>query len=108
MTDAFAFESTVSNAIRGLGTDTFNQSADFGSGGTLESVLVMDRVAKWGDDPNAKILGENSALAVIAHETGHRWLTQFQFNDGRGGDVRRACSAGSAPTGASSWTRTRP
>ena len=38
MTDAFAFESTVSNAIRGLGTDTFNQSADFGSGGTLESM----------------------------------------------------------------------
>ena len=47
--------------------------------------MVMDRVAKWGDDPNAKILGENSALAVIAHETGHRWLTQFQFSDGRGG-----------------------
>ena len=46
--------------------------------------MVMDRVAKWGDDPNAKILGENTALAVIAHETGHRWLTQFQFNDGRG------------------------
>ena len=85
MTDAFAFESTVKNAIRGLGSETFNQSADFGSGGTLESVMVMDRVAKWGDDPNAKILGENTALAVIAHETGHRWLTQFQFNDGRGG-----------------------
>ena len=47
--------------------------------------MVMDRVAKYGDDPNAKILGENSALAVIAHETGHRWLTQFQFSDGRGG-----------------------
>jgi hypothetical protein len=85
VTDAFAFESTVSNAIRGLGTDTFNQSADFGSAGALESVLVMDRVGKWGDDPNGKILGENTALAVIAHETGHRWLTQFQFNDGRGG-----------------------
>jgi hypothetical protein len=85
MTDSFAFESTVSNAIRGLGSTTFNQSADFGSAGTLESVMVMDRVAKYGDDPNAKILGENSALAVIAHETGHRWLTQLQFSDGRGG-----------------------
>jgi hypothetical protein len=85
VSDAFAFESTVSNAIRGLGTNTFNQSAEFGSAGTLESIMVMDRVAKWGDDPNAKILGENTALAVVAHETGHRWLTQFQFNDGRGG-----------------------
>ena len=69
--------------------------------------MVMDRVAKWGDDPNAKILGENTALAVIAHETGHRWLTQFQFNDGRGGRPT-PCSDASAPTGASSWTRTRP
>ncbi len=85
VSDAFAFESTISNAIRGLGSDTFNQSADFGSGGTLESVMVMDRPAKYGDDPNAKLLGESSALAVIAHETGHRWLTQFQFSDGRGG-----------------------
>jgi hypothetical protein len=85
VSDAFAFESTVSNAIRGLGADTFNQAADFGSGGTLQSVMVMDRVAKYGDDPNAKVLGENSALAVIAHETGHRWLTQFTFADGRGG-----------------------
>jgi hypothetical protein len=84
VSDAFAFESTVSNAIRGLGSAIFNQSADFGSGGTLESILVMDRVAKWGDDPNAKILGENTALAVIAHETGHRWLTQFQFSNGGG------------------------
>ena len=85
VTDAFAFESTVKNAITGLGSSPLNQSADFGSGGTLESVMVMDRAAKYGDDPNAKILGENSALAVIAHETGHRWLTQFTFNDGRGG-----------------------
>jgi hypothetical protein len=84
VSDAFAFESTVANAIRGLGVDTFNQSADFGSAGALQSVMVMDRVAKYGDDPTAKILGENSALAVIAHETGHRWLTQFTFNDGRG------------------------
>ena len=84
VTDAFAFESTVKNAIRGIGSETFNQAADFGSGGTLESLLVMDRVAKYGDDPNAKILNENSALAVIAHETGHRWLTQLLFDTGDG------------------------
>jgi hypothetical protein len=81
VTDAFAFESTVANAIRGLGTNTFNQSFDFGSAGALESIVVMDRPAKYGDDPHARILGENSALAVIAHETGHRWLTQFTFRD---------------------------
>ena len=79
---AFAFESTVTNKIRGLGSDVFDQSAAFGSTGALESVMVMDRLAKYGDDPNAKILGENTALAVIAHETAHRWLTKMRFRDG--------------------------
>ena len=85
VSDAFAFESTVKNGIRGLNVETFDQAADFGSAGALESIMVMDRVAKYGDDPFARILGENSALALLAHETGHRWLTQLTFNDGRGG-----------------------
>ncbi len=84
VTDAFAFESTISNAIRGIGADIVNQSADFGSGGTLESILVMDRAAKYGDDPSAKILGENSALSILGQESGHRWLAQLQFNQGSG------------------------
>ena len=84
VTDAFAFESTISNAIRGIGVDIVNQSADFGSGGTLQSILVMDRIAKYGDDPSAKILGENSALSILGQECGHRWLAQLQFNTGSG------------------------
>ena len=82
---AFAFESTVKNAIQGIGVEEFDNAAEFGSQGTLESVLNMDRVAKYGDDPTAKILGENSSLAVLAHESGHRWLAQLLFSDGRGG-----------------------
>lgn len=81
VTDAFAFESTISNAIRGIGDDTFNASADFGSAGRLQSYLVMDRASKYPDDPNALVLGENSTLAVIAHETGHRWLALLKFRD---------------------------
>jgi hypothetical protein len=45
----------------------------------------MDRVSKYADDPTTRILGESSTLAVLAHETGHRWLAQFRFTDGRGG-----------------------
>jgi hypothetical protein len=84
VTDAFAFESTVSNAIRGIGSEVFNASSDFGSAGRLSSVLVMDRVAKYPDDPAALVLGENSTLAVLAHETGHRWLALLQFRDAAG------------------------
>jgi hypothetical protein len=85
VTDAFAFESTVANAIRGIGQDLFDSSRDFGSGsGVLSSMLVMDRVAKYPDDPTRLILGESSALAVLAHETGHRWLARLLFRGDNG------------------------
>jgi hypothetical protein len=81
---AFAFESTVANAIRGIGQDIFDASRDFGSAGRLQSFLVMDRLGKYPDDPMALALGENSSLAVLAHETGHRWLALLRFRDGSG------------------------
>ncbi len=83
--DAFAFETTVANAIEGLGIERFDASRDFGSGGALASVVVMDRIGKYSDDPFLRILGESSTLAVLAHETGHRWLARLVFSDGRGG-----------------------
>jgi hypothetical protein len=80
----FAFESTVANAIRGIGAEVFNASTDFGSAGRLSSLLVMDRLSKYPDDPAALVLGENSTLAVLAHETGHRWLALLQFRNASG------------------------
>jgi hypothetical protein len=80
----FAFESTVSNAIRGIGAEVFNASNDFGSAGRLSSLVVMDRLGKYPDDPAALTLGENSTLAVLAHETGHRWLALLRFRDASG------------------------
>jgi hypothetical protein len=79
--DAFAFESTVANAIRGIGQDSFDLSHDFGSAGALNSVVVMDRLSKYSDDPSTKVLGESTTLAVLAHETGHRWLARLMFRD---------------------------
>ena len=79
--DAFAYELTVKNGIRGLGQPLFDASAEFGSGGRLESFTMMDAITKYPDDPGQRVLGENSALAVIAHETGHRWLALFEFRN---------------------------
>jgi len=77
----FAFEITVQNAIRGLGISRFDQSAGFGSAGRLSSLLVMDTITKYPDDPERTVLGENSTLSVLAHETGHRWLMFLRFLD---------------------------
>jgi len=82
--DAFAFESTVANAIQGIGVDIFDISREFGSGGRLSSYTVMDRLAKYPDDPTTKFLGENNTLSVLGQEVGHRWLAYLNFRDRQG------------------------
>jgi len=79
--DAFAFETTVANGIRGLGIGTFDESRAYGSGGRLSSVVLMDNLAKYPDDPRQKFLGENDTVSVIGQEVGHRWLVFFRFLD---------------------------
>jgi hypothetical protein len=81
MDDAFAFEATVQNAITGIGVDRLDASRLLGSAGALQSVVNMDRVAKYGDSPVARMFGENSPLGILAHETGHRWLARLVFRD---------------------------
>jgi hypothetical protein len=82
--DAFAFEITVANEIRGIAVDLYDLSHDYGSGGRLRSVVVMDFVGKFPDDPNAKFLGENSTVSVMGQEVGHRWLAYMNFRDHNG------------------------
>ena len=79
--DAFAYEVTVANEIRGIGQPLFDASGDFGSAGRLRSTAVMDLIDKYPDDPAQRVLGENSTLSVLAHESGHSWLALFEFRD---------------------------
>lgn len=81
VSDAFAFESTVQNSITGTGLETVNFATEFGSGGRLQSVINMDRISKYPDAPATKIFAESSALGILAHETGHRWLARVLFRD---------------------------
>lgn len=83
-TDAFAYESTVANAVRGIGQNVYDTSRDFGSGGRLQSVVVMDWLGKYSTDQSAKILGENTTLSILGQEVGHRWLAFVRFRDRAG------------------------
>ena len=82
--DAFAFEVTVANQIRGIGVSQFDASADFGSAGRLNSYAVMDTITKYPDDPQQVFLGENSTVSVLGQEVGHRWLAFLDFRDHNG------------------------
>jgi hypothetical protein len=82
--DAFAYEQTVANEIRGIGLPVFDLSRDFGSGGRLRSLAVMDFIGKYPEDSNQKFLGENTTLSVLGQEVGHRWLAFLEFRDHNG------------------------
>ena len=78
----FAFEFTVANEVRGIGVNVFDSSRDFGSRGRLRSVVDMDRLSLYPDDPAQPFLGENNTLSVLGQECGHRWLAYLEFRDG--------------------------
>ncbi len=82
--NAFAFESTLANAVQGIGLEVFDTSREFGSAGRLQSFTLMDRLAKYPDDPTTRFLGENSTLSVLGQEVGHRWLAYVNFRDHEG------------------------
>jgi hypothetical protein len=81
---AFAYEVTAANEIRGIGVDIYDLSRQFGSAGALRSVVVMDFISKYPDDPTQKFLGENNTLSVMGQEVGHRWLAYVNFRDHTG------------------------
>ena len=84
ITDAFAYETTVKNEVRGIGIDTYDLAGDFGSAGRLRSVVVMDWLGKYPDNPLSKFLGENNTLSLLGQESGHRWLAFLEFRDRSG------------------------
>ena len=82
--DAFAYETTIANEVRGIGLPLFDAANDFGSGGRLRSIAVMDWLGKYPEDPGQKFLGENTTLSVLGQEVGHRWLAFVDFRDHTG------------------------
>ncbi len=80
--NTFAYEQTVQNAVSGIGIRPFDFSADFGSAGRLESFVFMDAIGKYPEDLTEPLVGTDTSLAVLAHETGHRWLADAVFRDG--------------------------
>lgn len=84
LTDGFAYELTIANQIRGLNLDTYDASADWGSAGRLQSLVMMDALTKYPDNPREKVLGESSTVSVLGQEFGHRWLAFFTFRDQTG------------------------
>jgi hypothetical protein len=78
---SFSFEATVANDVSGIGVDIFDESRSFGSAGRLNSVVQMDSIFKFPDDPLTRFLGENNTVSLMGQEVGHRWLAYMPFSD---------------------------
>ncbi len=85
---SFAFEVNVRNEITGIG-DLLSESPivdlgrDFGSDRRLVSFLNMGPLRQYPEDPEAVIplIGEATTVALLGHETGHRWLAYLDIID---------------------------
>ena len=71
-----AFQVNTRNDIRGIGVDPdLDESAAWGSRGTLSSLVYMDSI-----DPYLEV----DAFEILGHEVGHRWLARLAFRDANG------------------------
>lgn len=81
----YATSFIVRNEIQGIGVNIFDRGAIYGSPSKLSSIaLIGDVIGSWPDDPNANVVGLFSAINIICHEQGHRWLSYVRFKTNKG------------------------
>jgi len=74
----------IRNDISGIGIPIFDRGSIYGSAERLSAILKMGNIAdNWPADPNAHVVGLNSAISIVCHEQGHRWLSYIQFEEDR-------------------------
>jgi hypothetical protein len=80
--NAVAYELPVRNEVDGLGFPVFDDSAAFGSQGTLRAMLNMKDLAMIG---GSSYQSWATALSIWGQESSHRWLVYLRFRDPRTG-----------------------
>jgi len=70
----------VRNHISGIGLRDFDRGQAYGSPSRLSTIITMGNVDDWPSDPQAHAAGLNSAVSIVCHEQGHRWLAYVRFD----------------------------
>jgi hypothetical protein len=69
----------IRNDIQGIGLPLFDHGPAYGSA-HLGSLIAMGNVADWPKNPDAYMVGLNSAISIVCHEQGHLWLAYIHFD----------------------------
>jgi len=70
----------VRNDISGIGLRIFDRGHAYGSPARLSSIIAMGNQSEWPADPQEHVVGLNSAISIVCHEQGHKWLAYIRFN----------------------------
>jgi Tol biopolymer transport system component/flagellar hook assembly protein FlgD/fibronectin type 3 domain-containing protein len=74
-----AFYSQVKNDTQGIGLQTFDYSASYGSNGRLQGTIDMGDIARLAVDPVEPRF--EFTLDTISHEMMHRWAAYLKFKN---------------------------
>jgi hypothetical protein len=70
----------VRNEVEGIGLKIFDRSSTYGSRARLSTIITMGNQSDWPADPQQHAVGLNSAISIVCHEQGHRWLSYIRFD----------------------------
>jgi hypothetical protein len=84
---ALAAAFPLRNSTLGIGLDLFDIAAPFGSPSRLQTVLSMNGLHRYADNPDEPIGPDQfTPLDFLGHELGHRWLA-YVYVDSAGAPV---------------------
>jgi len=69
----------IRNDIGGIGLQIADRGSAYGSPSRLSTIITMGNEAEWPADPDNHAVGLNSAITIVCHEQGHRWLSYVRF-----------------------------
>lgn len=82
---AIAWHITLKNDVRGIGEGIFDISDLVGGEGRLAGMAMMGYLGKYSEDPEENnFRNGESAMDILAHEFGHRWMARVRFRDATG------------------------
>ncbi|MGA9768432.1 MAG: hypothetical protein WBV94_05280 [Blastocatellia bacterium] len=71
----------VRNDIEGIGLPIFDRSSTYGSQSRLSTIITMGNQSDWPSDPQQHAVSLNTAISIVCHELGHRWLSYIRFGN---------------------------
>jgi len=83
--DAVAYELTVRTSVQGIGDESVDIGAQFGSPRRLRAVMNMGPLSQYPRDPYAVVpsraVAGDTPMSVLAHEAGHLFLAYASVAD---------------------------